>query len=113
MSEEINAVIDKLCDKLGTSASLLIPELAKLKTIECAVRAGFFLVILIFGLHYLPKAWRYDHRKNNYDYSFMTALPASIVLIGIIGVMLYTVGLVGWIISPTAKAILMFMDMAK
>lgn len=31
-SEEINAVIDNLCEKLGTTASKLLPEIAKMKT---------------------------------------------------------------------------------
>lgn len=108
MSEEINAIVNNLCDKLGTSAKLLIPELARLRVVESVTLLIIFFVILVIGLYFLPKAWKYDHREKKrwYDDSFFTAVPACIIFIGVIGIIPSLFSLVGWLTSPTAKAVL-------
>lgn len=118
MSEEVNAIINNLCDKLGTSAKLLIPELARLRIVESAVLLAIFLVILIVGLYFLPKAWKYDHRKEDgYQYSCDDSvwflLPCVITFVGFIGTMVHVFELAGWLASPTAKAILEIIRMVK
>lgn len=118
MSEEVNAIINNLCDKLGTSAKLLIPELARLRIVESAVLLAIFLVILIVGLYFLPKAWKYDHREEDgYQYSCDDSVwflaPCVITFVGFIGTMVHVFELAGWIASPTAKAILEIVRMVK
>lgn len=115
MSEEINAIINNMCDRLGTSAKLLIPELARLRIVESAVMLASFLVILIVGLYFLPKAWKYDHRedKKSCDDSVWFLLPCVITFVGFIGTMVYVFELAGWIASPTAKAILEIVRMVR
>lgn len=115
MSEEINAVIDKLCEKLGTSAQFLIPELAKLRIVNSAVMVVIGLCITVVGIYFLPKAWRYDHRKdrNSFDDSFWVAAPGSITLIGFLVLTSGIYTLAGWIASPTASAVLEIVNMLK
>lgn len=118
MSEEVNAIINNLCDRLGTSAKLLIPELTKLRVVESAVMLAIFLLVLIVGLYFLPKAWKYDHREEDgcrYDCndSVWFLIPSVITLVGFIGTTTYVFELVGWLTSPTAKAILEIVRMVK
>ena len=115
MSEEINAIINNLCDKLGTSAKLLIPELARLRVIESVTLLVIFFIILVIGLYFLPKAWKYDHRERNIyqDDSMWFLFPSSVIIIGIFGVTSSIFSLVGWLTSPTIKAILEIIRMVK
>ena len=115
MSEEINAVIEKLCEKLGTSAQYLIPELAKLRIVNSAVMAVIGLFITVVGVYFLPKAWRYDHRedKDRFDDSFWVALPGAITFAGFIFLITGIYNLAGWIASPTASAVLEIVNMLK
>lgn len=115
MSEEVNAIIDNLCEKLGTSAKILIPELARLRIVESAVCLFIALIILAVGLITLPKAWRYDHRedKDRFDDSFFVIIPAFLIFAGAIEVTAHSVSLVGWIVSPTAKVILEIVSMLQ
>ena len=118
MSEEVNAIINNLCERLGTSAKLLIPELARLRIVESAVMLATFLVILIVSLYFIPKAWKYDHREEDgYQYSCDDSvwflLPCVITFVGFIGMMVHVFELAGWIASPTAKAILEIVRMVK
>lgn len=115
MSEEVNAIIDNLCEKLGTSAKFLIPELARLRITESAICLFLALIVLAVGLITLPKAWRYDHRedKDKYDDSFFVSIPAFLIFAGTIEVTAHSVSLAGWITSPTAKAVLEIVSMLK
>ena len=119
MSEEVNAIINNLCDRLGTSAKLLIPEIAKLRIVESVVMLAIFLVILIIGLYFLPKVWKYDHRidEDGYQYSCDDSVwfivPSVITFVGFIGTTIHVFELVGWFASPTTKAILEIIRMVK
>lgn len=118
MSEEVNAIINNLCDRLGTSAKLLIPELAKLRVVESTVMLAIFLLVLVVGMYFLPKAWKYDHREEDgYQYdcndSVWFLFPAAITFVGAIGTMVYVFELAGWLASPTAKAIMEIIRMVK
>ena len=115
MSEEVNAIIDNLCEKLGTSAKLLIPELARLRIVESAICLFLALIVVAVGLITLPKAWRYDHREDteSWEDSAWTILPALLIFAGAVSVMAESVSLAGWIASPTAKAVLEIVSMLK
>ena len=118
MSKEINSVISELCNRLGTSAKLLIPEIAKLRIAESAILLAAFLALLIVSLCLLPKAWKYDHKVvNGYRHdltdSCFSVIPAGSAVIGLIGVTVQAIELVEWLVSPTAKAILVIANMIK
>ena len=115
MSKEINAVIEKLCEKLGTSAQFLIPELAKLRIVTYAIIVVIGLFMIVVGVYFLPKAWRYDHRedKSDFDDSFWVAVPGAITIVGFIFLTTGIYSLAGWIASPTASAVLEIVSMLK
>lgn len=115
MSEEINAVIDKLCEKLGTSAQFLIPELAKLRIVSSAVMVMIGLFVTVVGVYFLPKAWQYDHREDEdrFEDSFWVALPGTITFAGFVFLITGIYNLAGWIASPTASAVLEIVNMLK
>ena len=115
MSEEVNAIIDNLCEKLGTSAKFLIPELARLRITESAVCLFIALIVLAVGLITLPKAWRYDHRedKDRLDDSCFVIIPALLIFAGGVTAMIQSVSLAGWVASPTAKAVLEIVGMVS
>ena len=111
MNKEVNEVINNLCDRLGTSSKVLIAELLKLRVAESIVLLTIFLAILVVSLYFLPRIWKYDHRTegcctHDFSDSCWSIIPAIAVLFGGIGVAIQIVKLVGWIISPTAKAAL-------
>lgn len=63
-SEEINAVINNLCEKLGTTASQLLPEIAKMKTAECMTTVIICFVVLCCGIFFTIKCCRACAQKD-------------------------------------------------
>lgn len=107
MSKEMNEIINNLCEKLGTSAKFLIPEMAKLNIAQGVFMVIFTAIMLAICAVMTVKAWKYDHRDGQdfFDDSFFTLLPVGIgtLMFVIFSVSLYN--LVGWLSSPTAMAI--------
>ena len=101
MSEEINSVIDKLCEKLGTTAQCLIPEMAKLGIAEAIVGIIFSALILMVMIHLFPKSLKRDDR----EYSVWSVILTVIIVADVVMLWCSVLDLAGWITSPTAKAI--------
>lgn len=101
MSEEINAVIDKLCEKLGTTAQCLIPEMAKLGIAEAAVGIIFSAIILAVLIYLFPKTLRRDDKEC----SSWSVVLAVVMVVDVIALWCSVFDLAGWITSPTAKAV--------
>lgn len=112
MSEEINAVINNLCERLGTTATTLIPELARLRIAESVVMIVFGLLLLAFGVWLFPRAWKYDHREDKdwIDDSMYAIIPILIIVVSVITLSTWSFNLAGWLASPTAKAVLEILD---
>ena len=103
MGNEINEVINVLCERLGTTGQYLTTELAKMSIVENTICGVISLIIVIVSIYFLPKAWKYD--KNNEEDSFWIIIPiVSITIFGCI-FMVALSDTVGWIVSPTAKTI--------
>lgn len=115
MSEEVNKIIDNLCNKLGTSAQFLIPEMAKMHITELAVSAFIAGIIMAISIYFIPIAWKYDHRKDRdrFDESFWIVVPLSILFISTAFFIPALVELAGWIASPTAKAVMEIVKMVR
>lgn len=115
MSEEVNEVIEKLCEKLGTSAQFLISEFARLKIVNSAVMMLIGLCITVVGIYFLPKAWRYDHRedKDILEDSFWIAAPGTMTFAGFVFLIEGIYNIAGWIASPTANTVLENVNMLK
>lgn len=114
MSKEINEIINNLCEKLGTSAQYLIPELAR-KNIAEDVFQIIVSVIAFAVLGYVtPKVWRYDHSpEDQWDERFWIIIPVILWFGFFVVFTTATYDLVGWLASPTAKAITQLTGMLK
>ena len=115
MSNEINAIIDNLCQKLGTSATYLIPELAKKEIAETAVGLIFavlFGVILVYLMRRIAKRME-GELIDMEDGFFFFIFPGFALLLDFIVISVYAGNLAGWITSPTAKAIEKIAEMIK
>lgn len=114
-SEEINAVIDNLCEKLGTTASKLLPEIAKVKTAECIVTTAIMACITVLVTIFMA----YSFKKNvaeQWDSEAWTGLCivsciAELFVMVIFGCAI--IDLAGWLAFPTAKALFAVIDMVK
>ena len=101
MSEEINAVIDNLCEKLGTTAQCLIPEMAKMGIAEAIVGIIFSVIILAVLIRLFPKTLKRDDKEC----SSWSIVLAVVMVADVIILWCSVFDLVGWITSPTAKAV--------
>ena len=115
MSAEINNIIDNLCQKLGTTATFLIPEMAKMHIAQLVIQTLFWLAVTACAVWFIPKAWRYDHREKDSwtDESFWIIVPGTVSFIGAVGLICYATELAGWVASPTAKSISIIAGMVK
>lgn len=114
-SEEINAVIDNLCEKLGTTASKLLPEIAKMKTAECIVTTVIMACITMLATIFMA----YSFKKNvaeQWDSEAWAALFIVSCIAELFVVVIFSwaiIDLAGWLASPTAKALFTVIDMVK
>ena len=114
MAEEINQVIDNLCEKLGTTATALAPEMARYmvaKNITSIVVTTILYIIMLLIFRYILK--RLDIKDDGLDED---EVKSSVLLLELITGLVFTaiyicnlvekiVGTVGWIASPQAALI--------
>ena len=112
--DKIAEVIDGLCEKLGTTAQYLIPELAK-----AYIASGIYNVIawglttLVSGI--LAVVFCKKHADDEYDVAYMI-LAVTFFLVAVVGFIIFAMcgeDLVAWIASPTAKTFKIIMDKIK
>ena len=103
MSDEINAVIDNLCNKFGVTLEWLIPEMAKyyiaVDLIEIIILGIIIAVLLFFIFKFYKKETDLDFESFDKEMDiFLLCIPVLIVgIFLVIGIL----DLAGWIISPT------------
>lgn len=112
--DKIAEVIDGLCEKLGTTAQYLIPELAK-----AYIASGIYNVImwgittLVCGI--LAVVFYKKHTDDEYDVAYMI-LSITFLCIAVVGFIILAIcgeDLVAWIASPTAKTFTFIIDKIK
>lgn len=116
MSKEINAVINNLCDKLGTSAKFLIPELTRMHIVQEIFMSVVSVILFCVCVYFARKAWAYDHRDGNSMWkndSSWIILPMIVGFVSFVWLTTSVYSLVGWLASPTAMAIKEIVGMVK
>lgn len=114
MSKEVNAIIENLCSKLGTSARYLIPELAKKNIAEDIACIIMSLLVGLVLFKVAPKVWQYDREhSDSYDGTFWIIVPLIVGGITLLTFVVSVNDLVGWAASPTAKAVELITNMLK
>ena len=114
-SEEINAVIDNLCEKLGTTASKLLPEIAKMKTAESIVTtviiACITVLVTIFMAYSFKKNVAKQWDSETWAGLFIVSCIAEFFVVVIFSRAI--IDLTGWLASPTAKALFYVIEEIK
>ena len=102
MGNEINVVIDNLCNKLGTTVENLIPELARYHIAMQIVGIVICVVAIFVGVGLYHKGMKAD------DFYADDWLVAGGIFLGAVAAftaIILVVLLTGWIASPTAAGI--------
>lgn len=112
--DKVAELIEGLCEKLGTTAQYLIPEMAKMY-----IASGIFAVIM-WGITALASgiiaiASYLKYKDDEFEVGYLVL--AIIFMCVAVGAFIFTAALgeslVAWIASPTAKAIMTIMDKIK
>ena len=110
--EDVNQIIDNLADKLGTTASTLLPELVKYKTVSCIanlVITGIIFVICGLIITVSLKVFCAMDKIDRYDSFEMFMFPIGLcvggLLISFICIMINLHELIVWTNAPTGAAV--------
>ena len=112
MGEEINIIIDNLCNKFGTTIQTLVPEIAKMRIAEDIVSIVICIILLIILYKIIKKVWEYIKKTDD---DMIPAILIPFLPFGIIFTIfcVIVIDLVGWGVSPMAKTIEMIGTMIK
>lgn len=104
MGNEVNNIINNLCEKLGTTVTNLTPEMARMNIAEdmvaIVITALFAIGIAIF--------WRWANSgKHDFDEDWLAVVMFILLLICAVGVALcafdFIPDLVKWAVAPKAR----------
>ena len=114
--EYLNEIIDNLCNKLGTTAEVLIPEYSKMRIAELTFLRNvnaflvtiLFLIFIFIGYIFIKKYPDMRGHKEDVFESFITlvGIPAAIILVIVmVGFIINQRALIAFTTSPTAATI--------
>ena len=108
---EVDAIIDKLCEKLGTAKEMLVPELSRMCSMRHLCNSVFCVIAIVVIAMILCHCGKIIKNHNDYDFDTidnaeMGTFMCSIVMIGFFIAIWYNVyECIQWIAAPNAKAI--------
>lgn len=117
MSNEVNEVINNICDKLGYAASEITPEMARYMIAQCIYGVIVCIVLMIIAV--IVGAVAYKSYKNlsphdqewNCTLQFLSMILSAVMFIILALVLAFTgAELVGWIASPKASMVQYVLD---
>lgn len=106
MNDQINAIINNLCEKFGTTTQFLIPEIAKY---EIAVNVATIVTVLVLDAICVVLAKKCyvaygDSEKDPYNINGWQAGMLSCIVIVVIATIVFVpdafISAIGWIASP-------------
>ena len=104
MGEEVNKVIDNICDKLGILASELIPEMGRMKVAECGSIVAFGVIGTIIAVILVIVGMKKSNYCNTEEQGVAMLVIGIILMIFALGALVICLpDLVGWLASPKAK----------
>jgi hypothetical protein len=110
---KVSEIIEGLCEKLGTTAQYLIPEMARMNIASGIYNIIVWVVITALGIVaavYLYK--KYKAEEEDWIMA-LSLIPATLALIGFIVIALCGEDLIQWFSSPTAKAVMTILKSLK
>ncbi len=103
MGEEVNKVIDNVCDKLGILASELIPEMGKMKAAELGSMCGIAVILLLVALAMLVIGTKKNKEGWSETGDTLMILGGFLLVATVIALIVFTPDFIGWLVSPKAK----------
>ena len=113
MMDKVSEMIEGLCEKLGTTAQYLIPEMARMNIASNIYNIVVWVVITALSVVvtvYLCKKYK---AEDDEWFIGLSLIPAVLALIGFIIIAICGESLTQWIISPTAKAVMTILESLK
>lgn len=107
-SNEINAVIENLCQKLGVAKEVMVPEMAQMCFTRHLVNSIFCLVLLVIAAVIIYRCFKiHSSKETSWDAkqnAEIVILFSGITVIGVfVGLWMNAYEAVQWYAAPTAK----------
>ena len=107
--QDVQQLIDYLCQKLGTTAEYLLPEFARYKIGSLVTQVIIGFILLIIGIKLLFKAiteFKKEEIEDDEAILWLCGVPGLIVsVINLIWLIEVLPNLIGYLCSPTAGAL--------
>lgn len=105
MDEKINAVINNLCEKFGTTTQFLVPEIAKYEIATDVVGIIFSTVLIIILVIIAVRSHRVMEYDDGYEVPFFVSIFFALIFVAILWVCVSDA--VGWMVSPYGAVVQM------
>lgn len=111
MGEQVNVVVDHLCEKFGTQTEQLLSEIARLNIAELGFGVIVSVLIAVVCIAVIIYVFRKSKADEYYDGEGLTIFAFCILVLALVIACISGAYLVGWIAAPKARAILEIMKM--
>ena len=110
MGNEVNEVINNICERFGIAANELIPEISEVKMTELGIVIGIAIVMLLAAG--IVEILRRINLKRGYwyDEEWVVVIEIFLTILAILILAVTVPCFVGWIISPKAKVFELVFD---
>jgi hypothetical protein len=106
MGNEINEVINNICDRLGILATELIPEMGKMKVAELGCACGIAIVILLVAVAMLIAGMKKNEKHGISETGDALEMVGGFLIVAaVIALICFIPDFVGWLASPKAKTL--------
>ena len=111
IGEQVNEVIDNLCQRIGSTQQMLVPEMARLCIARSWVDAVFCGVLFLFG--FIGLAVSIKSYKKDSDWLI------GIILFSIVAILFFCLlwasvsNAIQWQAAPTAKAVEYILELVR
>lgn len=108
ISNEINAVIDNLCGKLGVAKDVLVPEMARMCFTRYLVNSIFCFVLLVIAAVIIYRCVKFHgNKKSDWEArqnAEIAIFVCCLISVGIfIGLWINVCETIQWYAAPTSK----------
>lgn len=110
MGEQVNSVIDHLCEKFGTQTEQLLTEIARIRIAELGFGVAVSLLIAVVCIAVIIYVVRKRKADESYDGEGAMIFAIVVLAAAVMAACVTGAYLVGWIASPRARAIIEIMS---
>lgn len=105
MMDKITEIIGSLCERLGTTAQYLIPEMAKMNIANSKFWTIAWIGVLIVAVIILPFSYKAKKENDGDTFAILLVINVLAILAVLFCGLCCASDLVKWTASPTAMAI--------